>query len=184
MASKARIGNVTIEDARIVFRNFSGKEGQYNREGDRNFAVILEDELAEQMAADGWNVKYLKPREEDDSPTPYVQVKVKYGKARPPRVVLITSRGRTQLDEDTIMILDWADIELVDLIIRPYEWDVNGRTGITAYLQTIFITIAEDELERKYADVPDSAQNVIGGTPDLLQITDSEEILDAEVLED
>ena len=42
-----------VEGARLVFRNFSGKEGQYNREGDRNFAVILDQETAERMAADG-----------------------------------------------------------------------------------------------------------------------------------
>jgi hypothetical protein len=55
---------VLMEGVRIIFRNFAGKEGQYNREGDRNFGVILPDDVAQQMLADGWNVKYLKPREE------------------------------------------------------------------------------------------------------------------------
>jgi|SRR5690606_16141997 len=163
-ANEKRLGNVTLEDVRIIFRNFSGKEGQYNREGDRNFNVILDDELAELMAKDGWNVKYLKPREEGDAPTPRLEVKVKYGKGRPPRVVMITSRGRTNLGEDEIGILDWAVIKHVDLIVRPYQWDVNGRQGVTAYLQSIFVTIEEDELELKYADVPDSAAGSIGMT--------------------
>lgn len=143
---------VTIEGARIVFRNFAGKEGQYNREGDRNFAVLLDPQVATDLANDGWNVKALKAREEGDEDQPYLPVTVSY-KGRPPRVVMITSRGRTNLSEDEVDILDWADIENVDLIFRPYEWTVNGRSGVKAYLQSIYVTIREDELELKYADL-------------------------------
>lgn len=145
---------VMMEGVRIIFRNFSGKEGQYNREGDRNFAVLLDDKTAEAMAADGWNVKWLKPREEDEDEVPqaYLQVSVNF-KGRPPRIVIITSRGRTNLDEGSVEMLDWADIQNVDLIVRPYEWSVNDKTGIKAYLQSIYATIEEDELEKKYADM-------------------------------
>lgn len=146
---------VIMEGVRIVFRNFSGKEGQYNREGDRNFAVLLDDQTAEEMARDGWNVKWLKPREdaeEGETPQAYLSVSVKFT-GRPPRIVLVTSRGRTNLDEDSVEMLDWADIQNVDLIVRPYEWSVNGKTGIKAYLQSIYVTIEEDALERKYAEM-------------------------------
>lgn len=139
-----------VEDARLVFRNFSGKEGQYNRDGDRNFSVILTDDLAKVMLNDGWNVKYLASREEGDPDTPYIQVAVSY-KNRPPRVIMITSTSRTNLSEESISVLDWADIQTCDLIARAYEWEVNGKTGIKAYLQSMFITIEEDALERKYA---------------------------------
>lgn len=159
--SEKKTNTVVLEDARIVFRNFSGKEGQYNREGDRNFAVLLDEELASLLDRDGWNVKLLKPREEGDNPQPYIQVAVNF-RGRPPRIVMITSRGRTTLGEDEVNILDWAEIQTCDLIIRPYEWAVNGKTGVKAYLQSIFVTIEEDQLELKYADVPDSAQNCIG----------------------
>lgn len=148
---------VVLEDVRIMFRNFSGKEGQYNRAGDRNFVVFLSNQLAKQMADDGWNVKHLKPREEGDEPQATLQVRVNFDSGRPPRVVMVTSRGKTPLGVDEVSILDWAEIEKVDLIIRPYEWDVNGKRGIKAYLQSIFVTIVEDDLERKYVDVPDSA---------------------------
>lgn len=67
-----------IEDARLVFRNFSGKEGQYNREGDRNFAVIVPDDVAQDMLKDGWNIRYLAAREEGDADTPYIQVAVNF----------------------------------------------------------------------------------------------------------
>jgi len=142
---------VLMEGVRIIFRNFSGKEGQYNREGDRNFAVLLDEKVATAMTEDNWNVKWLKPRNEDEeeSPQAYLPVSVKFH-PRPPRIVLVTSRGRTTLDEDQVELLDWADIINVDLIVRPYEWTVNNKSGVKAYLQSMYITIEEDPLEQKY----------------------------------
>lgn len=144
---------VVMEGVRIIFRNFAGKEGQYNRAGDRNFAVLLNDKVASQMDEDGWNVKWLKAREgeEEEAPQAYLPISVNFN-GRPPRIVMVTSRGRTNLDESQVETLDWVDITNVDLIVRPYEWTVNGKSGIKAYLQSIYVTIEEDPLERKYAD--------------------------------
>jgi hypothetical protein len=146
---------VLMEDARIIFRNFEGREGRYNRAGDRNFCVLLPEELAAQMAEDDWNVKSLRAREQGDPDQPYIQVKVGF-KFNPPKIVLITSRGRNDIGEDMIDMLDWIDIAKVDLIIRPYDWKVSGDTGRTAYLKTIFITVNEDALELKYAEIEDA----------------------------
>lgn len=146
-------GTLVMEDARVVFRNFAGKEGMYNREGDRNFCVLLDHAVAEQMAADGWNIKMLKPRDDEEVGTPYLQVSVGF-KGRPPRMVLISSKGRTELGQHECEILDWVDFKQVDLIVRPYNWSVNGKTGIKAYLKSIFVTMNEDYLDLKYADVP------------------------------
>lgn len=148
------MNNITMENARVIFRNFAGKEGMYNREGERNFCVLLEHDFAEQLRKDGWNVRTLKAREEGEEPQPYLQVSVNF-RNRPPRVVMVTSRGRTTLPEDMVEVLDWVDISNVDLILNPYQWAVSGNTGIKAYLKSAFITILEDELERKYADVPE-----------------------------
>jgi len=146
-------GTVIMEDARILFRNFTGKEGQYNREGDRNFCVILLPEIAEAMAEDGWNIKQLKSREEGVPGDYYLQVSVGF-KGRPPRLVLISSKGRVELSQHECEILDWVDILRTDLIIRPYHWTVNGNSGVKAYLKTLFVHLNEDYLELKYADVP------------------------------
>lgn len=147
---------VVLEDVRIIFKNFAGKEGQYNREGDRNFACLLTDEWAKFLTDGGWNVKTTKERELDEGEMtggePYLPVTVSF-KGRPPNVALISSRGRTNLGVDEVEMLDWADIRKVDLIVRPYDWTVNGKQGRKAYLKSIFVTINEDELDLKYSDV-------------------------------
>lgn len=142
----------TLEDAHIMFRNFEGKEGQFNSLGDRNFAVILPQDLADQLAADGWNIKVLEPKEEGDEPVPYVGVTVRFD-IRPPKIVQITSSGRTQLTEELVGTLDWADIRTCDLMCRGYDWEFAGKTGTKAYLQTMFVTVEENALERKYAEM-------------------------------
>jgi hypothetical protein len=158
---------VLMEGVRIIFRNFKGEEGQYNREGVRNFGVVLPDEVAQAMLNDGWNVKYLKPSEEEkdegiEQGPPWLPVEAAFDKGRPPKIVLITSRGKTALTEQTVEQLDWVDIATdertglpkCDLIVRPYFWtNAMGASGIKAYLKSMFVTIEEDDLERKYAEL-------------------------------
>lgn len=150
--------NINIEGARLIFKNFQGKKTEFNEEGNRNFGVLLEDDLAESLIADGWNVKRLKPKPDDpdEYKQPWLPVKVKFGQI-PPIVVLINSRGKRKLDEETIDQLDWSLMKNVDLIIRPYNYPaLKGRpAGVSAYLKALYVTIQEDELAEKYADIPD-----------------------------
>lgn len=146
---------VLIEDARIMFRNFRGEERPMNREGDRNFAVLLDPVIAEQMAADGWLIKPAKEMPSGDIRDPYISVKVSFD-GRPPKVVMITSRGRTDITEETVNLLDYCIFKHVDLIFRPYQWTVGDKSGVKAYLKSMYVTIEEDQLDLKYSDVPDA----------------------------
>lgn len=169
-----KLDPVTIEDARIIFRNFSGAEGTFNKAGDRNFCVVLSLESAEELKAQGWAVKFPKPREDGDTPLPYLPITVKWKRdgTRNPTVVLITNQGRsrTTLGEDELFLLDWAELKNVDLIWRDFNWEVNGNMGHKAYLKSIYVTIQEDRLQLKYADLEDTAVAAIGGREQRLQI--------------
>lgn len=139
-----------MDDAPIKYRNFTGRKGPYNAEGERNFCIDLVGENVEELAAIGWNVKWTKPKEEGDIPTPYLPVAIKYS-FKPPRVVIVKSNGQTNLTEDTLEILDFVEFTKVDLIVRGWWWFVNEKGGYKAELKTMFATIYEDELERKYS---------------------------------
>lgn len=148
----AKVNNIQIENAVIKFRNFRGETDRYNTTGKRTFAVLLSHDQAVSLEEEGWNVKYLKPLEEGDDPQPYLNVEVKFDHV-PPTVRMISGKKSTKLDEDSIGLLDYAEIECADLIISPYQWEVSGRSGIKAYLKKAWFTIVQDRFEEKYADM-------------------------------
>lgn len=145
-------GILQIDDARIIFKNFEGRGDKFNREGDRNFSLLIEDEnTANALIKEGWNVKIKPGREEGDEPFMRLPVKVKftdYG----PNVYLVTGNRRNELDEESIGCLDNIEIESVDMDIRPYDWEVNGRTGRTAYLQSMEVVQRIDRFAARYSE--------------------------------
>lgn len=138
-----------VEGARLTFKNFSGKEKMFNEEGKRNFCLLLSPDMAYELEQDGFNVKELKPKEEGDPVEKYVQVQVSYAVAGP-KVMLYSGRSETELDQDSINILDFADITNIDLSFVPYRWSFKSKSGISAYLHEMHVTIEPDPLAEKY----------------------------------
>lgn len=150
----ANNGILQIENARIIYRNFEGLPSKFNREGDRNFAVIIpNEEIKDELINNGWNVKIKDPREgyEDDGPFMFLPVKVKFND-RGPSVYLQSGESVTRLNEDSVSMLDQIDIQSVSMDIRPYDWDINGKTGRTAYLQSLNVVQNIDRFGAAYIE--------------------------------
>lgn len=152
------LDNISIENAKIIFRNFKGEGSKYNRPGAKNFCVIIDAETANDLKRNGWNIRTLPARDESEEEVHYLQVSVSFDNI-PPKVFLISGKNKTLLDADTINVLDYAEIRNVDLIIRPYNWEIPGKDetkyGVKAYLKTMYVTIFEDEFAGKYSEFDD-----------------------------
>jgi len=147
--TKHTVSTLNLEGVHIGFRNFAGKETAYNQAGSRNFVVFLEEDQADELAKDGWNVKYPKPEKAAEGKRPYLPVQIGFN-AYPPKIYIISNGEHTQLDESSLSMLDWADISNCDLVIRPYNWEVNGKSGTKAYVKAMYVTLDTDEFADKY----------------------------------
>lgn len=165
-------GILQIDDARIIYRNFAGRGDKYNREGDRNFSVIINDENIKDKLLDdvneygaSWNVKIKPPREEGDAPFMYLPVKIKIrefdknGRKLPkpigPDLYLRTGNNLNKIDLEDIAMFDDIDIEKVDMDIRPYDDVISGKAFRAAYLQSICITQKLDRFLARYSNDKD-----------------------------
>lgn len=184
---------IKLENVDILFRNFAGAPDNFNPEGGkRSFNVILTPELGEQLIADGWNVKVLRDKMGEEPDQPHIKVNINLKGKQPPRIVLITHGGkaRTTLCDpnrvpeegedigEMLVILDGIDIATADVIFNPYQRTPDSP--VTAYLKTLFITAREDELEKKYADVPELEFNA----PLQIEAGPADDMLEGDVLED
>ena len=145
-------GILQIDDARIIYRNFRGEASKYNREGDRNFALVIpNEEIADALTKEGWNVKVKPPRDEDDQPFMFLPIKIKFND-RGPSVYLVTGDRHNKLDEESIGLLDDIDIASASMDVRPYDWEVNGKTGRAAYLQSLEVIQEIDRFAARFVE--------------------------------
>ena len=150
MSRKIIKDNLIFENVNITFKNFSGVERPpYNAKGQRNFAVVIEDEdFARELKKEGWNVKWSDPKEDGTTYAPHLQVKVAFDDEEPwknPRIMMEQAGNKVYLDENTVSQLD--DLEVVNvkaMEIRPYNYDTGKMQGVTAYLKKMRVEVARD----------------------------------------
>lgn len=164
-------GILQIDDARLVYRNFEGRGDKFNREGDRNFAIVIDggevrdangarmvdaQEMADILMNDmnrygvGWNVKIKPAREEGDEPFIILSVKVRFNDRGPQILLKSGNSDPRELDEESVSCLDYIDISGVDLDIRPYDDIVQDKPFRAAYLQGMHVTQAYNRFTARY----------------------------------
>ena len=154
---KKRLERAWLEGVEIRYRNFKGEVGDFNPTGKRQFVVMLDEQQADEMAGDGWNVKFTKPKDPEEEPEPYIRVEVSYKAAddrggRAPQVFLMSGPDGTpnEIPREMLRIADQVDVAYADVLLEPYRWDVQGNQGVKAYLYSIVICIKLDPLMIKY----------------------------------
>lgn len=155
MAIAKNYENVIIEDARLGFLNFSGRETKFNREGNRNFVIFVNKETADELSDKGWSIKVRPPREEGDEESYYLPVSINFNFHQPPKVKMIQGKRGVLLSEETVGELDFAHILKADVVVRPRYW-VDDRTGedrIKAYLHTLRVEVEPDYFADEDEDI-------------------------------
>lgn len=122
------------------YRNFAGVATKFNAEGHRNFNILLSAKQAEEMLADGWNVKTLQPRDESEDVKYFVKINVGWntsqrdGRRFGPTVKLHTpdNPDGVELDEDNIGLLDTTWLKGCDITVQAHDY-APGK--LTAWLQ-------------------------------------------------
>lgn len=141
-----------IDDAIIKFPNFEGREEKFNRKGDRNFLLdIPTEEMAQALTERGWNVSIKDKRDEGGDLFMSLKVKVKFND-RGPAIYLNTNGRVNMLDEESAGMIDQIEIASVSMDIRPYDWEVSGKTGRTAYLERMDVVQELDRFAARYAE--------------------------------
>lgn len=161
------IDELELENARIkwAFSHFAGLEEGFNQAGDHNFTVILDNDLADELYAKGWNVKSSEPLEEGDPPERHLKVKISARNGLPLiYFIKIAPDGRKrkiQIDEASYLKQIRRDTcEGIDVIVQPSPSDkwtrADGERGVSAYVKEMYVSMRESSIGAKYADYEDA----------------------------
>ncbi len=137
-------GKYRIENAVILYRNFTGAPTNLNPTGGkRTFNVCLPKEWADILRNDGWNIK---TRELDEGDVIYhTEIVINENSQYPPRLYIASEfngkKTLTQLTPDQYKKLDEDMIVNLDLEIHPFEHN-RGITGAKkGYLKNLWATL-------------------------------------------
>ena len=150
----------------VLFKNFGAGPTKYNAKGgETTFSVVIDDvAYAQELEADEWAVRPLKPREGETEVTAYhLPVKVNFDSPYPPRVYRMSEAniGRIVMTGETIHVLDSYKILFADVVVNKYRWQVGPNSGIKAYLELAYFIVEETDLDVKWDQVLDGSDSEI-----------------------
>lgn len=158
----ARINDINIVDGRIVFSNFAGRPTTFKPEGGvRTVTFEMPEDIVPDLQKDGWKIRQWIPASERDNPDArpvyLLEAKISYrkrdGSLKDPKIFLVTKNGLIHVDEEMCDELDRAEIVNVEGVLGPSYWEYAGKSGITAYVNCLYITIKENPIEAKYKEM-------------------------------
>lgn len=132
--------------------HFDGREDVYNTPGDHNFTISLPEDIAKEMASQGWNVREREGREEGDPPEWTLECKISDKFGVPP--IFFIKRGRKFRIEalEELREVRRDSCSKLNVILQPSPWTNGMRSGITAYVKEMYVEINESRFAAEYAD--------------------------------
>lgn len=178
MKQKYNVPNVLFENCNIDFSNFAGEGSKYNKAGERDFTLSINDEESatalrdqgwgmqavtnnpaerERLEAAGW--RNVKLNEYVDETKFRLKVKISFNppspRIAPSKITTYCGRVVTDISEAAAAKLDGliGRFESVDVEVRPRWWldDATNEWNIKAYLHDMRIVLQSSKLDEKYA---------------------------------
>lgn len=166
----ARVNDINITDGEIAYSNFSGRPTQFNPDGGvRTVTFVIPYDAADQLIADGWKIR--EQQIDDEGHIRYLleakfTFRTRNGQPRDPKIFIVRNDRLVHMTEETIDTLDRADILSVDAVLGASYWEWGGRSGITAYINSMYITIKDNPVDEKYRKMLDQMNDSILPTDD------------------
>lgn len=175
-------GNLNVENAAMIYKNFSGKPTRVNPAGGkRTFSLALNREFAERLSDMGWNVKVKEVRDqlaegemtrtvswadyvqnyqtEFDHALIYTEIVANENSEYPPKIYKVSEfngeKTMALIPPDQWYRMDESELVNVDIVIHPYT---HGRSianpdAKKGYLKTMYaVANPVDSFGGKYAD--------------------------------
>ena len=145
-------GNLNIENAVMIYKNFTGKPTRVNPAGGkRTFSLVLNRDMAAQLFDMGWNIKVKEVRDqyeegevtrtvgwqdfagglenEFDHALIYTEVVVNENSEYPPKIYKVSEfngeKSMALIPPDQWYRLDETELSNMDIVVHPYT---HGRS--------------------------------------------------------
>lgn len=148
---------VRFDNADIIFKHFGGEKDDFHTEGQRDFAIRIDEEESRYLADKGLNVKPFTSKDPDEPPMFYVKVKLRYGMCDDgtewgPIINTYTDKVKRELHESNVGMLDRARILDADVVTHIYRRQNNGKPTATLTLDILHAVIKDRRYDDPYAD--------------------------------